>query len=381
MNKKNAIVLFASLLLMVIFSSCLVTENNVLNDPVKIEKTSYNINPSFDFQGTIGLWKKFKKAAYTVTMDDGTYDQYSVAFPVMEELGIKGTYYLATNYIDIGVWDDHGSIRKMMNWNQAAIIARAGHEIGSHSLNHYDMSKSDINTQKELYDSREYIKSKIPGITVETFCWPHWRESPEAEELASKYYISARSGNGLLSHYLHRKGGIPSDSPDNMFEINALGFMNDQKKEDWQTVINEAYESQSWFVSSYHGVLENALTEWSPLTRYEFKETLLYPRDMGFWIDTFANVSKYIFERDNATLHIKNKKKSIEIILDDKLDDQIYNQTLSISFLKPENWQSMEIQNIDTKNLAYSERDNKIFIDIFPDGNPIVIQPLLTGEE
>ena len=270
-----------------------------------------------------------------------------------------------------------------MDWIQAASIARAGHEIGSHSMNHYDMSSIAVDYDEELRVSREYIESKLPGIIVETFCWPHWKDSDRAVEVAEHNYISARSGNGLIDYYLNRRGGIPSDPPPNMYKVNALAFMNDQSESDWKNVIDKIYENHSWFVSSYHGVDDGSLPEdylgWNSISKERFIQTINYPMDMGFWMDTFANVSKYIYERDRATLHIKNKQLSIELTLNDALDDITYNQKLSISLNIPQNWKDIQVSDFNGLMIPFEIEENTVFMNILPDGRAIEIKPLLTA--
>jgi len=374
------------------FNSCLVTEDDVIKDEfptiahiseeLKISEahdTHLSIPADFDFEGTIATWFGFSNAAASVTFDDGTYDQYAVAFPLLEEMGIKGTFYLATSLIDQGYWNDKGVTRKMMSWIQASRIAAAGHEIGSHSMSHIDLTIEGIDLQMELKGSRDYIEKQLPDVKVQSFCWPHWRETANAVQTASDYYISGRSGNGIIEYYLTRKGGIPSDPPGNMYTVNALGFLNSHKERDWKAVIDSTYDRGSWFVSSYHGLDDGILAEssmgWKPLNIELFVRTIQYPIDKDFWIDTFINVSKYIFERDNALLHIINKSDRIEVILDDQLDDAIYNQKVSLSLKIPEFWSSIVVIDQSGKEIPYLLDENSLFIDILPDGRIIQIKP------
>lgn len=44
-------------------------------------------------------WPQGKKAAVSITYDDGTYNQFHVALPIMEELGMRGTFYINTGEI------------------------------------------------------------------------------------------------------------------------------------------------------------------------------------------------------------------------------------------------------------------------------------------
>ena len=51
------------------------------------------------FKTEILKWPDGKKAAISLTYDDGTYNQFHVALPIMEELGMKGTFYINTGEI------------------------------------------------------------------------------------------------------------------------------------------------------------------------------------------------------------------------------------------------------------------------------------------
>ncbi|MBK8502583.1 MAG: polysaccharide deacetylase family protein [Saprospiraceae bacterium] len=51
-------------------------------------------------QTTITKWKDDKKAAISITYDDGTIHQFTVARPIMDSLQLKGTFYIITGKIE-----------------------------------------------------------------------------------------------------------------------------------------------------------------------------------------------------------------------------------------------------------------------------------------
>lgn len=379
--KNSAMIIFLYSFLFPL-TSCLVPDDDgnigetIIADSPRKE---FIIPADFDFEGTLADWHDFSPAAASVTFDDGTYDQYAAAFPILEELGIKGTFYLAAHLIDRGAWNDGGTVRQMMSWSHAREIAAAGHEIGSHSMNHLDLTTSGVDLELELKGSRDFMEENLPGVNVETFCWPHWRENPEALAMASQYYLSGRSGNGLIEYYYKRKGGIPSNPPSDMYKVNALGILNSQKEEQWKGVFDDVLERGSWFVSSYHGVDNGTLSPgqvgWNPLSDTVFKETVLYPVRKGFWVETFAHVSKYIYQRDAAVLRISNKKYSIEMTLDDQLDDNVYDRKLSLRLNKPANWTSVLVLDHKGREVPYRTEGQSLIMDILPDGSVIEIKP------
>lgn len=359
-----------------------IEKNQEIKNPAPLfEKTfsgNFAVPLNFDFNGRVSQWSHFAQAAASITLDDGTYDQYSTAWPILDEKGVKGTFYLAAGLIGQGDWDDHGTLRRMMDWNQAARIAAAGHEIGSHSLNHVDLTGPNVDLQLELRESRLLIESKLPGVKVETFCWPHWRETKETIAAARREYISARSGNGIISYYYNRKGGIPSDPPVEMYAVNALGILKDQRDSQWQLVADNVYNAGSWFVTSFHGLKETDKQEetgWSALDSETFREIIQYIKDKGFWIDTFASVSKYIYERDASTLKISNKGRKVTALLDDSLDDDVYNEPLSLSIEIPPNWERAIVFNESGDEISSSRKKDKLFFQLVPSGAPVFIKP------
>ncbi len=369
-------------LILILLPSCLVPDEEIVQEEIIVKvlpPEEFIIPTDFDFEGTIATWSGFSPAAASITFDDGTYDQYAAAFPILEEIGIKGTFYLAAKLIDEGMWNDNGTMRQMMNWSNAAEIAAAGHEIGSHSMNHMDLTASGVDLEQELKGSRDFLEKNLSGVKVETFCWPHWRENTESLSAASKYYLSGRSGNGLISYYYKRKGGIPSNPPSDMYKVNALGILISQEEEQWKAVIDDVLEKGSWFVSSYHGVDNGTLSDsqmgWNALNDKVFRKTVLYPVEKGFWVDTFAHISKYIYQRDAAVLSIRNRKYFIEMSLDDQMDDKIYDQKISLSLKKPENWPTVIVLDNMGREIPFKTDGTLLFIDILPDSSVIEIKP------
>lgn len=51
------------------------------------------------FKTEILKWPDGKKASISLTYDDGTYNQFHIALPIMEELGMRGTFYINTGEI------------------------------------------------------------------------------------------------------------------------------------------------------------------------------------------------------------------------------------------------------------------------------------------
>ena len=98
-----------------------------------------------------------------ITFDDGDVDIYQYAFPIMAKYGFKGVFYLVANYVDQPNYIAVAQIKEM---------AAAGWEIGSHSLNHLDLTTLDPERQRaEIVESKQLLESML-GVPVLTFAYP-----------------------------------------------------------------------------------------------------------------------------------------------------------------------------------------------------------------
>lgn len=96
-----------------------------------------------------------KKKPIILTFDDGYADAYTSAFPLLQKYDFIGTFYIIRNYVGRSEY---------MNQNQIDELAKAGMEIGSHSLTHPNLASLDDESQeKQISESKQ-------GAT--TFCYP-----------------------------------------------------------------------------------------------------------------------------------------------------------------------------------------------------------------
>jgi peptidoglycan/xylan/chitin deacetylase (PgdA/CDA1 family) len=98
-----------------------------------------------------------------ITFDDGNLDNYTNAFPIMKRYGFTGVLYIVGNYIGV---DNY------LNADQLKEMAAAGWEIGSHTMNHHDLTKlSAPQKQYEIAGSREFLEQEL-GVPILTFAYP-----------------------------------------------------------------------------------------------------------------------------------------------------------------------------------------------------------------
>jgi len=123
-----------------------------------------------------------------ITFDDGHLDNYTTAFPIMQKYGYTGVLYIVYNYIGADQY---------MNVDQILEMHNAGWEVGSHSLNHFDLTKLDPDHQRaEIVESRELLESLL-GIPIETFAFPFGiKDGAAMDYIHFAGYIGAMGASG-----------------------------------------------------------------------------------------------------------------------------------------------------------------------------------------
>ena len=137
-------------------------------------------------------FKDDKKAALSLTFDDGTRDHLQYALPLLERYGFKGTFYIIIRRVPERV-KDPSARTGYLTWDELRRFLKAGHEIGNHSLTH----RRQLTRETNMEDVRREINAPIPifreklGIDVETFCYPGASSTREIEALVLEHHLGA----------------------------------------------------------------------------------------------------------------------------------------------------------------------------------------------
>lgn len=100
---------------------------------------------------------------FLFTIDDGNLDNYTTAFPIMQKYGFTGALYIVGNYIGA---EDYMTVEQILE------MYNAGWEVGSHSMNHLDLTKLDPDSLRfEIIGSRNFLEDKL-GIPILSFAYP-----------------------------------------------------------------------------------------------------------------------------------------------------------------------------------------------------------------
>lgn len=126
-----------------------------------------------------------------VTFDDGTPDVVEHALPVLEELAIPMTLYLATRYVDeaIPFWDDDDPV---LTWSALRDVVRSPLlTVGSHTHSHALLDRLEPHRiDDELDVSIRLIEDHL-GVTPTHFAYPKALPPNEAAAIAVRARFSS----------------------------------------------------------------------------------------------------------------------------------------------------------------------------------------------
>jgi len=150
------------------------------------------------------IWKgtgRFPKNLALLTFDDGYQDFLSIA-PLLEELNIKATIFVPVGWVGReNTWDRAAfTRRKHLNWVELGEIIASGHEVGSHSLNHYRLTLLPaMQAIYEVIKSKAMLEDRLGG-PVRAIAYPFGGVNAQIVDMVRDYYevgFAAGGGGGF----------------------------------------------------------------------------------------------------------------------------------------------------------------------------------------
>jgi peptidoglycan/xylan/chitin deacetylase (PgdA/CDA1 family) len=191
------------------------------------------------------------QAVVSLTFDDGNADQYTNAFPVLQQYGMHGTFYIVTGFIGVNSAN--------MTLAQLQTLYNAGNEIAGHTVLHPDLTQvSTDEATREICDGRNTLLNW--GFPVTDFAYPYADSNSTTEGLAQQCgYNSARSLGELNTPY-GCQTCAPTESipPADPYNINAPGAVTDQwTLADLESVVTQAENAGGWMPITFHHICSN----------------------------------------------------------------------------------------------------------------------------
>jgi len=129
-----------------------------------------------DFVGRLAAGRSVE-GLLSITHDDGYLDNYQHAAPILQKLGLPGTFFVSTHFLesDTVPWWDQEVTEPLgwMSWDQVREMQAMGFEIGSHTCTHADLGAVDAEVARhELVQSRLELEREL-SHPIDLFAYPY----------------------------------------------------------------------------------------------------------------------------------------------------------------------------------------------------------------
>ncbi|OVE77431.1 hypothetical protein BVX98_02720 [bacterium F11] len=123
-----------------------------------------------------------------ITFDDGYANNYTEAYPILRDFGFRAVIFVVAQTVG---WDNHWHNPKtevripMISWAQLKELQKAGWEIGSHTMNHPNLTTLNLDKVRiEVEKSRRIIGEFLDEIPM-TFAYSYGKgeDDPDIREI------------------------------------------------------------------------------------------------------------------------------------------------------------------------------------------------------
>ena len=340
-----------------------------------------------------------RKGAFSLTFDDGLLTHTENAAPILNQYGFKGTFYVIPPYLSEtlpGIW-------RYGTWPDFQLLANQGHEIGSHTMRHYDLTSlqwgsidDDSTLLYELYQSKIFIEQKVPSEKCISLNYPYTLHNPFVDSAASLFYENARTlgqvaNDSSLSEnewYGLKAKVVEFDLPRNSVDDDLeelFTFLewtqNSISNHQWGMIIIHDVIPFSDLDSLINDIYEPVTNEWLT-SLYDFLWARSSTKDV--WVETVGNITKYIKERDAASYQIiSSSNQLIEINVTDDLNDEIYDYPLSAYVKIPDSWNYVRSEQngiVDTLITTLSDSGKLVLVNVIPDNGVLKLSPVTSTD-
>lgn len=178
--------------------------------------------------------------SFHLSFDDGFDNNYRNAFPILEEFGIKATFFVPSRFVGstdsefLDAWwtrDIDPLPTRMMQWNWLREMNEAGHEIGSHTGSHArlsDISNNEGRLVQEVNGSKREIEDHI-GTACRFISWPYGTDADMDDRSFAQIESAGYEGcfsavRGFVEPGRTSRFAIPRDQTESFWPLSHIRY-------------------------------------------------------------------------------------------------------------------------------------------------------------
>ena len=236
-------------------------------------------------------WPEGKRAAISLSFDDGRPSQIDNGIPIFDRYNVKATFYVSPSGVE----------KRLDDWKKA--LAN-GHEIGNHTLSHpctinYGSNSKNVlenytlEMMEQEMDGANVGIEKLLGVKPSTFAYPCGQKYVGRGRNVKSYIPLVAERFIVGREWLSENSNTPASCDlSHVMGMKIDGMTFEQVKE----LIDQTVKNRKWLVLCGHNINPSGrgLTTFTST----LEELCKYAQDPanGLWIDTVENIGRYILE-------------------------------------------------------------------------------------
>ncbi len=188
-----------------------------------------------DYSLTPFQYQAFNRPLVSITDDDGFSDFYTNGLPVLQKYSLPATAYIISSYIGQPGY---------MSASQIQGLYSAGVEIGSHSVDHPDLTTLTAAQQKTELKNSQTTLQKLIGTPVKDYAAPYGAFSDAVTTEATASYQTYRT----------TLPGYNAKNNFNAMNLYVQNITNTTTAADMQGWLQEAAATNTWLILVYHEI-------------------------------------------------------------------------------------------------------------------------------
>lgn len=173
----------------------------------------------------------------SLDFDDGWESQYENVLPILQEAGIKSTFYIITRTAKED-WVNY------MSATQVKELQKLGHDVEAHTVTHPNLSKMDPKDARfEIVQSKTYLEGLLDK-KVTMLAYPYGNfDSSTIDTLKEAGYLGART--------VFKGVNTPDTDP---YKLHAFSVDESTSFLAVKELIDKAIETNGWVILTFHQV-------------------------------------------------------------------------------------------------------------------------------
>jgi peptidoglycan-N-acetylglucosamine deacetylase len=236
-------------------------------------------------------WPQGKRAAISLTFDDGRASQIDHGVPILDKYGVKATFYVLIDPMK----------KRLADWKK---VAAGGHEIGNHSLTHpcsgnfpFSREKALENytldqMQTELVQANDTIEQLL-GVRPVSFAYPcgqkfvgRGRNVKSYVPLVAEEFLT---GRGWMDEWANDPAFC------DMAQLMAVE-LDGKTFEQVKQIMDRTLADGGWLIFCGHDIGDGGRQTTLVSTLRALCEYAQDPAN-GIWLDNVETVARYVLEQ------------------------------------------------------------------------------------